>query len=513
MKKILPVFAALSIPMILASCGTAFTPAATASKGPLVSLRLNMGLGAQGLPTGGFAVAGAHLKVKVADSAGQPVTFTDGVYAPAGNGDAFLTLNAANNFGATVLLPKGQYTFETISKDGPDEQNTTGTLLAYSKTALTTVDASTPNVRLSVHAVMDALNSDLTFALPTEDVYTNDTLDLRLHVRTSGVDGTSFTVPTSDFSVGNYSATNGTLNTSTASKLGVSVLATGLSSDPSVTVSVPVTGWVRDGDAETASVQTQTVTFTHKVISGVVTIDVMPPSATVAPLKANLNANVTVMGTAGDDRAVTEARLYDGTTLVASTDASEQGEAVSTLSFPDGEGNWTAQWTPMTAGDHTLTLIVNDAAGNETRVDQSVTVAAQVIGPEVVFNSATSGTHYTLQPGETKTFRSAPSLNIDGYNGYYAVVQQYIFDAGWWDDSNSDCYSGTTFEFSAVDAATGQPVSVNQQYASCYVGEHYSRYYGSPSGDAQAERPMIFTVKNVSNVPRDVVTYLYEVMY
>ncbi|WP_309571484.1 hypothetical protein [Deinococcus sp.] len=464
------------------------------------------------MPTGnGFSTAGAHLKVKVADSTGAAVTFNSGVYAPAGNGDAFLTLNAANSFGATILLPKGQYTFETIAKDGPSETNTTGTLLAYSKTALTNVEASTPNVRLTVHAVMNALESDLTFALPTTDVYTNDLLDLRLHVRSSTVNGTSFSVPTSDFSIGSYSATNGTLNTSTASKLGVSVLATGLSSDPSVTVTVPVTGWVRDGGNETASMQTQTITFTHSVISGVVSADVTAPTATVSTSTANLNANVTVMGTASDDTAVSAARLYDGTTLVASTDASEQDGSVSALSFPNGDMNWTASWTPTVAGDHTLTLIVNDAAGNETRVEQTVTVAAQMVGPEIVFNSGNNGTYYTLQPGETKTFRSAPSVTVNN-NGYYNYVYQGIFDSGYWNGSNYDCYSGIqTFEYSVVDAATGQPVTPNSSYMGCYVQNYYYYYYYYGfQGNPQADRPMIYTVKNITNVARDVVVQLDE---
>lgn len=381
MKKVLPVFAALSLPMILAACGTASTPVG-ATTGPLVSLRLGLGVPTStfaplGMPTGpNFDLVNAHLKIKVADSTGAPVTFHNGVYAPSGTGDPFLTLNAANNFGATILLPKGRYTFETIGKDGTDEENTTGTLLAYSKSALTPVDASTPNVRLTVHTVLNALNSDLSPVLPVEDVYTNDTLDLRLRMRTSTANGATYTVPTSDFSIGRYSATNGTVTTGTASKLGVSVLATGLSGDPSLTVTVPVTGWVRDGSADTASLQTVPVTYTHAVISGMITSDVTPPTATIATMTASVNTSNTVTGRAGDDRAVTEARLYDGTTLVASTDVGEQMDNVSALVFPDGDMTWTAQWTPTATGDHTLTLIVNDASGNEVSVEQGVTVAA-----------------------------------------------------------------------------------------------------------------------------------------
>jgi hypothetical protein len=390
MKKQFYPFALLSLPLMMAACGQ--TSAPTASTGPLTTqaIRVHIGpsgkLAAQGLPTGpGFSVAQTHLKVKVVARDGSPVTFKAGVYAPGNDGDAFLILNAQNNFSQDVLLPAGEYTFETIAKDGTDEEASQGTLLAYSKSELTTLDAGHTNVQLTVHTVMNTKATALRFALPTGTVYTNDTVGLRLNVKTNSVpdgDGAaSYSVPTSDFTVGAYTAINGTVNASTASKLGVSFTATGSLADRTTTVLVPVTGWIQDG-SESASLGTVTVTFQHDVAAGTVSADVTPPTATfnVASAPVEIGNTVTLNGSAqdADGGNISAARLYDGTTLIASTDNTEVNENVQLLTFPDGGTTWNANWTPSVLGSHGLTLVVDDAAGNEATAEQSASVMPAV---------------------------------------------------------------------------------------------------------------------------------------
>ncbi|MFC4640542.1 hypothetical protein, partial [Deinococcus hohokamensis] len=127
MRRTPTALALTSLALILASCGGPSTP--TGSEMVKLTLSRASTVASQGMPTGGFNPGSGFLKVKVADSKGQPVAFNNGVYASNGQGDTFLTLNLQNNFGTTVLLPKGEYTFETIAKDGVNDQATTGTLL------------------------------------------------------------------------------------------------------------------------------------------------------------------------------------------------------------------------------------------------------------------------------------------------------------------------------------------------------------------------------------------------
>lgn len=478
----------------------------------MVKLRLGLtgsanAIAPLGLPTGGgFVPAGAYLKVKIADSQGQAVTFDNGVYAPGGNGAAFLTLNMQNNFGATVLLPKGQYTFETVAKDGMNEDATTGTLLAYSKSGLTTVDATSNAVKLTVRAVMNPAATALNFALPTDVLYTNDVVDLRLSVKTNPVGETAFNVPTTDFSIGAYTAVGGTLDARTASKLGVTVTATGTTADPSVTVSVPVTGWVQDG-METASLQTVDVTFTQAINASTVTSDVDAPTASLSTTTAYTGGTTTLMGKAEDIGGKVEAvRLFDGTTLIASTDAAEQGADVTALTFPAGDMNWTAGWVPTTVGDHGLTLIASDDSGNETRIEQTVTVSDAV----VVTPSGTPDTlRFTLQPGETRKFLYDVQDIPEGTSNY--IVNQYMFDASYWGDGT--CYSTDRMDVSAVDAVTGATVNLPYPYAACYSGTGAHTDGGVPDGPADALRDLIFTVTNTSDQPLEINPYLYQQNY
>lgn len=495
----------LSLPLLLAACGgVPMTPSAEAE---MVKLHLGLTGSAkavtpQGLPTGnGFVPGGAYLKVKIADSKGQLVTFNQGVYAPGGEGDAFLTLNMANGFGADVLLPKGQYSFETVAKDGMNEATTTGTLLAYSKSGLTTVDAETNAVRLTVHTVMNPAATALNFALPTDVLYTNDVVDLRLNVKTHAVNGSAYGVPTTDFSIGGYVATHGTLDLKTASKLGVTVTATGTTAEPSVTVKVPVTGWVQNG-AETASQQTVDVTFTHAISSGTMTGDVTAPTASVSTATAYTGGTATLTGTAEDEGGqVAEARVFDGTTLIASSVAKEQGASVSALTF-DEDNTWRASWMPTTVGARNLTLIVSDAAGNETRVEKTVTVSDAVV---VTPSADPASVRYTLKPGETRKFLYDGAEVPEGANAYQ---EQYIVNPAYWNGDN--CSTDDRMEVTAVSAKTGAPVVLSNTYGGCYDGLSGNRVDGVDHADPNAFQNLIFTVTNTSSQDFEINTYFYQ---
>lgn len=388
MKKMLSPFLLLTLPLMMAACGQPVTPTPVSKPVAAQTIRVHIGpsakMASQGLPTGeGFSAAQTHLKVKVTASDGSLVTFKNGLYAPANDGDTFLTLNAQNGFSQDVLLPAGTYAFETMAKDGTDEASTKGTLLAYSKTDLTALDAGHSSVQLTVHTVMNTEATALQFALPTRNLYTNDSVGLRLNVKTNSVmngeAATAYNVPTSDFSVGAYTAVNGTVNAVTASKLGVTFTAIGSLADRTTSVSVPVTGWIQTGP-ETASLGTVTVSFQHAVASGTVSADVTPPTAMFGELPGSLEAGQTVSlsGSAQDDSNISAARLYDGTTLVASSDAAEFNEGVQPLTFSEDGMTWNAAFNSVVLGDHALTLVVDDAAGNETTAEQTLTVVPMV---------------------------------------------------------------------------------------------------------------------------------------
>ncbi|ADV66047.1 hypothetical protein [Deinococcus maricopensis] len=389
--------ALLTLPLLLAACTAPSTPSAPTVDAQNIKLHLSPlgGLSTQGIPSG-LTPARTHLKVIVTTADGHLVTFKNGVYAPAGDGDTFLTLNAANNFSVDVLLPAKDYRFETILKDGTDESTTSNTLLGYNLSDATAVNAQHSNVRLTVHTVLNTDDTTLGFALPTDTVYTSDKLDLRLRAKSHALDngdgGTdTFNVPLNDYSVGAYTATNGVVNAAKSSKLGTVVTAVGTTSDPSVTVTVPVTAWVQDeANAEHATLTTFNVSFTHPVVLNSISTDVTAPTATLT-VNQELSP-VTVSGTAEDQGGRVEAvRLFDGVELVASTAQDEQDAGAAPITFEDGSTTWQTAWTPA-MGAHELTLIAEDSAGNETRQTQTFEVSfhdreAPVINQDSIYAS------------------------------------------------------------------------------------------------------------------------------
>jgi hypothetical protein len=115
---------ALALTTALASCGPQNAPTPNA---PLVKVEVaapmafgaGQTLGSQGLSAQGLTAdaPARHHDVTVRDSSGKIVAFSGTTFDPTGAGNKTLTLDAANNFKQTLLLPAGNYTFENKVKD------------------------------------------------------------------------------------------------------------------------------------------------------------------------------------------------------------------------------------------------------------------------------------------------------------------------------------------------------------------------------------------------------------
>jgi len=367
MSKLHPLaFATLTLPLLLAACGSASTPVATG--GDLVDLTLNSGLKAiasqglktQGLPTNGTVSAVTFIKVNVRDANGTLVTF-DGsnVYKPGGT-QTFITLSNSTPT-AKLLLPKGTYSFENIGKE-----TAAGQFLAYGQDTGIDLSAKNPSVNLTLHTLINAANSTLASKLPTTYVNTTDKLDLRLAVKTPSA---TLDVPLSDYTV-TYSNADATVLTS--SKLGANVQVVGTTTQTSVSVDATVNGYVATG-AETAAVQNQKVTYTVPLSGTGLSTDATPPTVTFNPVTASPNTAMTLSGTANDNKAISQVRVFDGSVLIGSTNADDVTAGATLITFTGT--TWSFNWTSGSVAPDP-TVVASDAAGNESRATPSSPVPA-----------------------------------------------------------------------------------------------------------------------------------------
>jgi len=369
MPKLHPLaFATLTLPLLLAACGSASTPVATA--GDLVDLTLNsgltsvtsQGLKAQGLPTNGTVSAVTFIKVNVKDAHGNLVTF-DGsnVYKPGGT-QTFITLSNTNPT-AKLLLPRGTYSFENIGK-----ASNGGQFLAYGQDNSVDLSPKNPSVNLTLHTLINAANSTLIPKLPTTYVNTTDKLDLRLAVKTPSA---TLDVPLSDYTV-TYGSADATVLTS--SKLGANVQVGGTTTQTSVSVDATVNGYVATG-AETAAVQDQKVTYTVPLSVTGLNTDATPPTVTLNRVAAATNAAITISGTANDNKAISQVRVFDGSVLIGSTNADDVTAGAKLITFTGT--TWSFNWTSGSVIPE-ITVVASDAAGNESRAG-SVDASGQVV--------------------------------------------------------------------------------------------------------------------------------------
>jgi hypothetical protein len=440
MRRITTALSITTLALTLASCGQMPTaPSTGAPSGELVQVRLGaiapasvqgLGqktLGAQGLPAGASL---AHIKVTVRDSSNNPVYFVGGTYAPDGasrpDATSTLVLDATTGWGKTVLLPKGQYSFENAGKY---EDSTQNVLLSYGPASenTATLDDKTNVVQLKFHGVIDPMKSRLDFAMQTSTIYTNDEVHLKLYANTAEVNGQSFPLPLSDIFMGgvlqrmpdNYTLAdyNSAEFMGPGSARGVDLIARGTPENPNLSVTPHFRAYVRQGNADVAQLQPiELPAFEHAIETQAIVADVKRPyDVTMNPVEAPAAGQlVSLSGVALDEHGVTRIDVYEGSTLVASSAQYEAPNSVTT----DENGAWTAPWLART-GTHQLTVVARDAAGNESEASQTVTVAAKTNQIGVLYG-ASNLTYLKLQPGETAW------VNVDYTNLSYSSYEMYV---------------------------------------------------------------------------------------
>ncbi|GHF62191.1 hypothetical protein HNQ07_004361 [Deinococcus metalli] len=367
--KSIPVLAALSLPLLLAACGQNAAPTAAASSGSTTALTLRApfaGIKAQGVPSDGSGASTVTtIRVKVRDANGQLVHF-DGqnVFRADGAQDVVTLTSAAPS--ATVLLPKGTYSFESAGTSAG------GTFLAYGMNA--GVDLSAPvnsAVVLGVHALADQTTTTFADKMGWTAVVTQDILDVRLNVL--NVDGTL--VPSSDYDAPTYQIVDangqpvsGEATVLGGSKLGARVQAIGTTATTDLYVKATTQAWQATGP-DTAAKSVFTKTFRIAFAKTGLAVDMQAPKVSFGGTGASVTAGqaITLSGTASDDSGnVASIRVYNGIELIGSTDSTEFGtNGVGEVSFASGA--WTLNWTPSRSGTPDITVVAADKAGNEGR--------------------------------------------------------------------------------------------------------------------------------------------------
>ncbi len=433
---------------LLASCGQMSTaPSApttgSAPSGTMVNLRLGaaapvsaQAFSALGLPKNAPL---AHINVTVRDSSGNPVYFVDGVYAPNGanssNASSTIVLDGAHGFSKFLLLPKGQYSFENAGKYEDGEQDV---LLSYGPASENTsiLDEKTNSVQLRFHGVIDPQKSRLDFAMQTEKVYTNDEVHLKLYANTAEVNGKSFPLPLNDIIMRNLALSmpenytladwNSAEFMGPGSARGVDLIARGTVQNPNLNVSAHFRAYVRQGGSDVATLQSvELPAFEHAIEVSSISADIQPPyEVTMQPISASTAGQIVpLMGTALDYNGVAGIDVYEGSTLIGSTDAQSSPNAVLT----DGQGNWSLNWVAR-PGTHELTVVARDLAGNESEASQTVTVAsANGQAPDYLYNpwQGMYVDNVTLAPQQTVW------IQVDltsSYQSNYSYFQAYDYD-------------------------------------------------------------------------------------
>ncbi|UQN10133.1 hypothetical protein [Deinococcus sp. QL22] len=414
MRKTPTAFAFMSLALVLASCGAPSTPGTPGATGPLVKVDVAAlgGLRAQGL-TGNAGPL--FFNVNVRDSQNQLVAFNGTTFDPTGTGTKTLTLNVSNAFHQTLLLPAGTYSFETAAKDGA----TGSTLLAYGPATenTATIQGDGAVVRLKFHAVFDKASSSLDFSTNTPLLFTNTTFNLKLSPKIAPVGEVSATVPTTD--IGNVTYTLGNASdavlTNAGSKIGINLTARGTAEDSTLNVTASFNAWTQVAGTDTAVYGPTTLDFSKAIETNALVADtVMPTLMFNAVSNAAVGASSALSGTATDDVMLSEIRVYDDNALVASNVASDNVTAITM----DETGHWNTTWVPTTTGSHDLSVIVSDSSGNETRADQTVSVAAAPLNNyDVLLDYANRGGYDYQDVTMPANSELWVKVNTDGYTG------------------------------------------------------------------------------------------------
>ncbi|GGL93729.1 hypothetical protein GCM10010840_34650 [Deinococcus aerolatus] len=371
MRRPTGLLAFTTLGLVLASCGQqAPQPASAPTSGNMVTLTLASplaGFKTQGLPTGpdGRSTV-THLKIKVKNAQGTYVQFNgQNVYQQNG-AQTFLTLSSTQP-NATVVLPRGTYTFENIGKD-----NVEGTFLAYGTNDGVDLTQGSSTINLQLHALADEGTTTFIDKFKWKSVATQETLDLRLNV----LNAQGTVVPTGDYSPVTYQIVDAQGQSLSgvadvlagSSKLGARVKVIGTTSTSALFVKASTQAWQATG-SETAAPTTFSKTFSIAFDKTGLSVDTQAPQVTLNAVgTVTAGQDVTLAGTASDDGDLMAIRVFDGSMLIGSTDAAEWGQnGVAEVMFTPGSGQWSLNWTPTTSGAADLLVIAADKAGNEGR--------------------------------------------------------------------------------------------------------------------------------------------------
>ena len=369
MRRPTSLLAFTTLGLVLASCGQqAPQPASAPTSGNMVTLTLASPLAAfktQGLPTGpdGRSTV-THLKIKVKNAQGAYVQFNgQNVYQQNG-AQTFLTLSSTQP-NATVVLPRGTYTFENIGKD-----NAEGTFLAYGTNDGVNLTQGSSTINLQLHALADEGTTTFADKFKWKSVATQETLDLRLNV----LNAQGTVVPTGDYSGINYQVVdaqgtplNGVAEVlAGSSKLGARVKVTGTTSTSALFIKATTQAWQATGP-ETAAPTTFSKTFSIAFDKTGLSVDTQAPQVTLNAVgTVTAGQEITLAGTASDDGNLMAIRVFDGSMMIGSTDTAEVGQnGVGEVMITAGQ--WSLRWTPTTSGAADLLVIAADKAGNEGR--------------------------------------------------------------------------------------------------------------------------------------------------
>ncbi|GGL77644.1 hypothetical protein GCM10010840_14450 [Deinococcus aerolatus] len=354
-----------TLALLIASCGQTPMPSAHLSGSSVVVTLASplAGFGAQGLPTGTdgrSTVTNFHVKVR--DAGGQLMKFDGQNTYKAGGTQTDLVMSSTQPT-ATVVLPRGIYSFETVGKSTEG-----GTFLAYGTDAGVNLSQGSATVNLSVHALADAAKTTFGDKMQWAWVATQDTLDMRLNVMNSA--GTL--VPTTDLGIVTYQVVddqglplNGIGDVlAGSSKLGARVKIFGSAATETIFIKATMSAWLVTG-TDTAAQSTLSKTFSIPFAKTGLKLDTVAPALSVAPIAdTTAGTPVTLSGTVSDDSgSVHSVKVYSGTQLVGSTDATEFVGEVQI-----GPGVWSLNWTPDVTGTPEVLVIAADRAGNETRM-------------------------------------------------------------------------------------------------------------------------------------------------
>jgi len=348
----------------------------------------------------------------------------------------------------TLLLPGGKaYRFTLTARDARTPANH----LAFGQVTQTLPASGTTTVTIPQTTLTDT--AELQSVPAVSSVVVGQELTLKLFVRPPG--RPDLRVPTGDYTV-TYTVSEGAKvlsnGTPVESKLGVRVMAEA-GATGTLTVTATVNGLRPPVPGTNGSVQ---ATFSVPILANTgVTSDLTPPTVTLnTPTDVQAGQRVTLSGTASDNRGVTRVDVYDGVELLGS----------ATMSGT----TWSFAWQP-TAGEHDLTVLAYDAAGNMNSASALVHVGASTTTAVYVSTGGVDGAAgtatqplRTIQAGIARASASGGEVRVA--RGVYAeslTLASNVRILGGYDPNTwvRDVASNETVVAGGTTAVTGNGVS------------------------------------------------------